>query len=301
MKKRHVFLIAVICSFICGAGLVPNTATAVKENEVVHVVLLAGQSNMAGGGNYDELDAATKERTEKVSNRVWVSQSNTEQKPLSYFKNRPSKKYNFTKRFGPELFVGLTLAEANPDKKYLLIKEAKGGTALYGAWNPDWSAEKAKLIEKGERKQSWNLCEIHMSSIKENLKLLQKKGYAYKVVGMAWMQGENDGLLDVSADSYEENLNKLIAKYRKEFAAEKMPFVYGQINSRYGVKDGAKRVRSAMERVQNTANAISMIQTQVGPPWDDYPKHSDNVHYNTEGQKRLGIAFAKELIRLKKH
>ena len=213
-----------------------------QEKKEVQVVLLAGQSNMAGAGNYDDLDESIKRRIEKVSNRVFISQSNSLQKPLSWYKNKPSKKYQFTKRFGPELMIGLTLAEKYPKKEFLLIKYAKGGTALYGAWNPNWTLEKAKEVEKGVKKQSWNLVQQHFDLIHKNLEILKEKGKSYKIIGMTWMQGENDAVLDKAANSYADNLEILIKKYRTAFKVKKMPFVFGQINSRYGIKNGAKIV-----------------------------------------------------------
>ena len=114
MKKVLLF-------FICS---VLYSCSSFSQNEI-HVVLLSGQSNMAGHGNYDELDESLKKRLEKVADRVLLSTSNNpkiEPRPLSYNKSKASKKYNFTKHFGPELFVGLTLAEANPNQKYLLIE-----------------------------------------------------------------------------------------------------------------------------------------------------------------------------------
>ena len=251
---------------------------------------------MAGAGNYDELDDSIKERVEKVANRVFISQSNTKQKPLSYYKNKPSKKYDFTKRFGPELLIGLTLAEKYPQKEFLLIKHAKGGTALYGAWNPNWSLEKAKEIEKGDKKQSWNLVKQHIDLINQNLSILKEKGKSFKIIGLTWMQGENDAVLEKAANMYAENLEKLIKKYRTTFNEMYMPFVFGQINSRYGVKNGAETVRKQMEIASKKNKNTFLIKTNTDKSWSDYPKHLDNVHYNTEGQKRLGIAFANQLI-----
>ena len=271
-----------------------------QTSKEIHVVLLAGQSNMAGAGNYDDLDDALKERIRKVSDRVRVSQSNTAQVPLSYYANKPSEKYNFTKRFGPELFLGLTLAEANPNQEYLFIKEAKGGTALYGAWNPNWTLEKAQEIEVGAEKQQWNLCEIHIKSIQQNLEILTSKKKKYKIIGMAWMQGENDAMLKKAAKSYKNNLQKLVKKYRTTFNEPKMPFVLGQINSRYGVEGAAEIVRNQMEKFSNSDKNAFLITTTTDTTWADFPKNSDNVHYNSEGQKRLGEAFAKAFFEINK-
>lgn len=265
------------------------------QKKEVQVVLLAGQSNMAGHGNYENLDANLRVRIDKIKHRVLLSDGGKEAKPLSYTRIKPSEKYQFTKSFGPEIFIGLTLAEAHPNQEFLLIKKAQGGTALYGAWNPEWSEDKAKEIEKGF-KQKLNLCKIHIEAIHKNLKALEKKGQPYKIIGMAWMQGENDAILDVSANTYGETLKKLILLYRKEFHLEEMPFVIGQINSRYGVENGAARVRKEMEEVANDDAKVGIIKTSTDTSWNDYPKNPDNVHYNADGQKRLGISFAEQLI-----
>lgn len=267
------------------------------EESSIQVVLLAGQSNMAGAGDFDELEDSEIKRIEKISARVSLSFNGKPAKPLSYYKNKPSEKYHFLKRFGPEIFIGLELAEANPNKHYLLIKRSQGGTALYGAWNPEWTEEKAKEVEK-VHKQKIKLYSMHIADIKENLELLEKKGKSCKIIGMAWFQGENDAVKKVAADSYDENLTKLINAYRSEFNIPKMPFVIGQTNSRYGIKGGAAIVRKAMEKVAKSVEHVDIIKTTTDTTWNDFPKHSDNVHYNAEGQKRFGIAFGKKLMNL---
>ncbi|QVY65579.1 sialate O-acetylesterase [Polaribacter sp. Q13] len=293
MKTSKYLLVVVITVFFsCKSALIS------QEKKEVQVVLLAGQSNMAGAANYDDLDASIQKRIEKVADRVFISQSNTAQTPLSYYKNKPSKKYGFTKRFGPELLIGLTLAEKYPNKEFLLIKHAKGGTALYGAWNPEWTIENAREIEKGAKKQSWNLVQQHIDLINQNLNILKEKGKSYKVIGMAWMQGENDATLEKAATTYAATLEKLITKYRTTFKVKDMPFVFGQINSRYGVKNGAKTVREQMEKVSLEVKNVHLVKTSTDTSWSDFPKNSDNVHYNAEGQLRLGTKFANELIKM---
>jgi len=269
----------------------------VNESKEVHVVLLAGQSNMAGAGNFDALNSSEIERIEKVSNRVSLSFNGKSAKPLSYYDNKPTEKYDFLKRFGPEIFIGLALAENNPDQEYLLIKRSQGGTALYGAWNPNWTADKAKAVEK-PKKQNIQLYDRHIDDIRTNLKAIETQGKSYKIIGLAWMQGENDAAKEVSARTYEANLKILIESYRNEFKIENMPFVIGQINSRYGKfkKQGPSMVRQAMEDVAASDKYVDIIKTTTDESWNDYPKHTDNVHYNAEGQRRLGNAFAEKLI-----
>ena len=77
-----------------------------------------------------------------------------------------------------------------------------------------------------------------------------------------------------------------------------MPFIFGQINSRYGKNGGAEIVRSQMIKYAGFDKNSQLINTSTESSWNDFPKYTDNVHYNTEGQKRLGIAFAKAYFNL---
>ncbi|WP_117883673.1 sialate O-acetylesterase [Aureibaculum luteum] len=297
----YTFILVIFIFTSCNTAKVDASKSKIGDSKDVHVVLLAGQSNMQGAGNFDNLNASEIERIEKVSSRVSLSFNGGKVEPLSYYDNKPSEKYEFTKRFGPEIFIGLTLAENNPNQEFLLIKRSQGGTALYGAWNPNWTAEKAKAVEK-EKKQKIQLYNLHIQDIKENLKALETQNKTYKIIGLAWMQGENDAAKEISATTYEENLKILIKSYRDEFGIINMPFVIGQINSRYGKykAKGPAMVRKAMEDVANSDKNVDIVKTTTDTSWSDYPKHMDNVHYNAEGQKRLGKAFGEKLIILNK-
>ncbi|GAA4237802.1 hypothetical protein GCM10022291_25800 [Postechiella marina] len=300
MKKVKYFYV------VCLILLVISCVSSKKQSlaKEVHVVLLGGQSNMAGHGDYNKLSDNVKRRIEAVSSRVLLSTSNNEQiesRPLSYYISKDNKKYDFIKHFGPELFIGLTLAEANPNREYLLIKKAVGGTSLYGAWNVNWSAEKANISERGEARKAMQLYSSHVKNIDIQLNKIVASGKSYKILGMVWMQGESDTNKELTATSYRDNLYDLISAYRTHLGLAKMPFVIGQINAlprKY--KEGPELVRSAMQEVANQDLKVSIVNTTNVKGWMDYPKHSDDLHYNYEGQKRLGKAFAACLMELNK-
>lgn len=291
MAKMKLHMCCLLMLLISGIGVSQS-----NNNEEVQIVLLAGQSNMVGAGNFDELSIADKQRLEKIASRVWLSYNGKEAQPLSYFDNKPSAKYNFTKRFGPELFMGLTLAEANPNKKFLLIKRALGGTSLYGAWNPNWSAERSALVEMDAQRKQIKLYNLHLEAIKKHIESLKAQGRTYKFIGLAWMQGEKDTNKEVSAKSYKINLEKLIENYRKDLKTKNLHFVIGQVNvlpRKY--KPGVALVRKAQLDVAKSDIRNSIVETSMQKSWEDYPKHPDDTHYNTVGQTKLGEAFAKAL------
>lgn len=278
------------------------SAFCFAQKKEVQVVLLGGQSNMAGHGNYNALDTASLLRVQKASEKVLLATRDPKKKepvPLTGYNGGKSKKYNFSKHFGPELFSGVVLSEKYPEEDFLLIKTAVGGTSLYGAWSPNWTKEKAMVAERGEQRQKMQLYKSHLKNIKSNLAALEAKGIPYKIVGMLWMQGEADTNSELKANAYEANLKELIAAYRKEFKSKDLPFVVGQVNVLpRKFKEGPSIVRKAMENVAAADNKVVLVKTAMDKAWLDFPKHSDNTHYNVEGQKRLGTAFGEALYKL---
>ena len=174
------------------------------------------------------------------------------------------------------------------------MKTAVGGTALYGAWNPHWSADKMAFIERDEKKRKLKLIEQHHHTIRHHLATLNKP---YQIVGMAWMQGETDTRTQESSSHYLRNLTTLIADYRHAFQTPEMPFVMGQVNMvRSHYKPGITKVREAIATLARQDPYSSMVATSLDPSWSDFPKHKDNTHYNTQGQQRLGTAMAHKLM-----
>lgn len=276
------------------------TAVISAAQDTVQVVLLAGQSNMEGSGLYMNLSNSDKQRIHDISSRVMISNKGANPIPLTYSVSEYQKeRLGFGEVFGPEMFIGLTMAEAQPENEFLLIKLAQGGTALYGAWNPEWEAAKADYAEDKAFKKELKLYEQHQQYIRENLQSLKEQGKPYKIVGMAWMQGENDAAKELCAKNYEANLRKIIAGYRKTLNEPNMPFVLGQINSTYGdFPNGPGMVRNAQRQVALNDPFTEIIMTGTDENWRDFPKHADNVHYNAVGQKRLGCAMAAKLLDL---
>ena len=287
--KKALLIVLVICLNL-----------GINAQKSVKIVLLAGQSNMAGAGNYEALSQGDKARVEAAAERVFLCNNENNSLPLSsYYSKYQDEKRGYGNVFGPELFIGVTLAEQYPDEGFLLLKRAEGGTSLYGAWHPNWTEERGRVGENKAHKQSMQLVKEHMTIINANLERLEKDGRSYEIIGMAWMQGENDAARELRAREYEENLKKLITKYRKTYTSKDMPFVMGQINSRYGnFPEGPAMVRQAVVNIAEADTDCAVIHISTDESWSDFPKTSDNVHYNHEGQKRLGIAMGEALIEL---
>ncbi|WP_440875648.1 sialate O-acetylesterase [Thalassotalea sp. PLHSN55] len=298
-KTSIINLLLLVFMLSCLSGCIVGFNS--KTKPPINIVLLAGQSNMAGAGNYNALSVDTIKRIKAIQDRVTISVDNSPLQPLSYtYSDHHLKKYGFGETFGPELYMALTLAEQNPKQHYVFIKTAVGGTSLQGAWNPNWSQEKANTAEKGH-KQQLKLFSQHINQTKQVLAQLEKNQQRYKISALVWLQGENDAARELRARHYHDNLTALISAYRHKLKTPNLTVLIGQINSTYGnFPQGPAMVRNAQKQAAETDSNVYLITTSTNSTWQDFPKHIDNVHYNTQGQTRLGKVFANTLINITK-
>jgi hypothetical protein len=88
------------------------------------VFLLAGQSNMAGAGLFDQLKKSEQKAPEGV--KIWHKNQWQEVGPgVSANEGR----------FGPELAFGRAMRKAFPEDAIYLINTAAGGTSMHKHWN----------------------------------------------------------------------------------------------------------------------------------------------------------------------
>ena len=110
------------------------------------------------------------------------------------------------------------------------------------------------------------------------------------IVGMIWMQGENDSTVPDQAKAYRQNLKNLIAKVRTDFNAPDMKFVVGRISTMsklWATPENLELVRKVQQDVAKIADNTSWIDT------DDL-KWAYYGHYGTQGQIELGLRFANQ-------
>ena len=288
--KKHSLFILLFLSF-AGVSLAQST-------QKTKVFLLAGQSNMDGRGDASKLSEAEMKLLTNASQKIHfvykgtVGEGNAIQydgaldftNPWSFVK----QKFRIEKCFGPELFFGVELVKNYPKQDYLFIKRSQGGTSLYGAWNPNWSFEKASFFNEQDKPKLYQdfidlvdaeLAELHPDS--------------YEIVGMLWVQGETDSNTSngsVAADTYHLNLENLINSVRDHYDIPDLPFLI--------VGVGSKKVQKAMVQVSNKLTNVSFIERSQDVNRSNYTPiytHKWNGkpvgHYNYEGMKKIGQLF----------
>lgn len=266
-------------------GLAVSGASA--DTPKTKVFLFAGQSNMDGRGDGSKLTDAELKQLEAAGKRIQFAYNHEPIRPLGLTIPRAGtrKKFNLEKTFGPEVFIGLKLAEQYPEEEMLFIKRAIGGTSLYGCWNPNWTEAKAAQMNEAK---SPKLYRDFVDYVKETLTTLPAD--SYEICGMFWVQGEADSSVtkkgpEPSAE-YGANLEALITSVRRELSADQMPLFIQQVGSG-GVVEGMKWLAAKDANVnlveQSSDEASPFHLPGYGPPVG---------HYNYEGMKRIGLNLA---------
>ena len=257
----------------------------VTKSKKIKIFLLAGQSNMDGRAKASGLSDVDKARLKKAQNNVTLYYNFGEGKPLDVTKvaDHTANKFGEDYLFGPEIFFGIEMSEKYPDHKIILIKRARGGMSLYGAWNPDWTLEKATLIKEAKQPK------LYSEFVDYSRKVLSKLDKeTYDLCGMLWVQGESDSGKKGGTkprETYEANLTKLISKVRSDFKHPKLPFLMFQVGNGkvvLGMKNIAKNIENVVLIPQEN-NKKSKFYFEKNPP--------PIGHYVTSSMKRIGTYF----------
>jgi hypothetical protein len=289
IKKYPIFLLI----FLSYAGV--SMAQRIQKTKVF---ILAGQSNMDGRGDASKLSETEMKLLTNASKKIHFVYKGTvgEGNAIRYngeldFTNPwnfVKQKFRIEKCFGPELFFGVDLVKNYPKHDYLFIKRSQGGTSLYGAWNPNWSVEKASFFKEQDKPK---LYQDFIDLVDAELAKLQPD--SYEIIGMLWVQGETDSNTSngpIAADTYQKNLENLIISLRSHYNIPDLPFLM------LGV--GSKKVQNAMAQVSYKLTNVSFIERSQDVNKSNYTpiythkwKDKPVGHYNYEGMKKIGHLF----------
>ena len=246
----------------------------IEVTNKVAVYLFGGQSNMAGATSDRSFLNGTPKANPLPDVQIWDGGFN------SFTALRPGYNDNFGtgNGFGAELGFGHALEAARDSgaiesEEIYLIKYAIGATNLAEEWNVDTGGPIYSQFT------AW---------VNDALANLTSNGIGYDIEGMMWMQGENDAFTPSFANSYEANLNRLIADVRRRYDAD-MDFVIGRLHEELTpfFYTEANTVRQAQVNVANSDARNYWVNTDgfvVNP--------IDGVHFDSSGHLALGEAFA---------
>ncbi len=260
----------------------PETAPPQQQpTGKLNVFIFAGQSNMEGRADGAKLSDTDQKRLARVKDRIALAFNGESVRPLGPVapSQEISEIYKCEQIFGPELFFGIALAEAWPQERFLFIKRTAGATTLHGAWNPDWSPEKAATTKETEAPKLYGELVAYTRTV--------LAGYPpedYELRGMLWVQGESDGNIPEAARAYGDNLRALVARIRTDTSQKSLPFLLFEV--------GGPDVVRGMRRVAQETPDVHLIPQRPEPDSPDFYEKLENGHYNHEGLKKLGLRFA---------
>lgn len=288
MKFR--FVMNLVCVALMTVSLSEEAGGTIK------VFLLAGQSNMAGHGDADDLTGALAGYLSPQADvNIWRSfqdegnavGSTNGWIPLApefgdFYNLRNSPTFGGREpSFGPEVSFGKAVAVALPDDEIYLIKHAWGATSLAGGWDP--VAGTSSGVMTGSNTTPGLQYNLFTSTVASALTNLDNAGLSYEIAGMLWLQGESDAINASTDNAYEANLTAFIAQTRTNYGDD-LPFIIARINPQWGGADS--ETRAAQQSVAEATEGVYWFDT------DNFSRPSGNVHYDTQGQIEIGQAFA---------
>jgi hypothetical protein len=253
-------------SFAQGTGNTSFPKQIIMANDLpskqnVWVFLMAGQSNMAGRGTVEPSDTIPDTRilTINQNNEIVVAKE-----PLHYYE--PTR---------TGLDCGLSFARALlkslPDNvSILLVPAAVGGSSIQ-QWIGDSTWRDVKLL----------------SNAKEKMMIASKAG-VFK--GILWHQGEANANTVDDIGKHAARLRILISMLRDIAGNKTLPFLMGELGSFSDNAELFQKLNEQLKAYSNTDKNSAVIGTS------DLPHKGDNLHFNSEAQRRMGERFAQTFV-----
>jgi hypothetical protein len=257
MRLFTCILALVFCSLSCAEEAKAASVT-IPDRAHFRLVLLAGQSNMAGRGKVEDQDRKAHPRVVMLSEKGdWVPAID----PVHYDKPGAG--------VGPGRTFAITLADADPSITIGLIPTACGGSSIT-TWVPGGFHNQTKS-------HPYDDCLART-------KRAMKDG---ELMAILWHQGESDGSKD-AAEHYHERLLELMTRFRTEFKAPEVPILIGQLGQfpKKPWGETYQQVDAAHQSLVKEMPHVAFV------PSDGLTPNPDNVHFNAESQREFGRRYA---------
>jgi len=242
-------------------------ATPPADPAKFELYLLVGQSNMAGRGPLTPADKVADPRVLVLDHAdKWV----TKGEPIHF--DKPGML-----GVGPGYTFGKLMADHKPGVIIGLIPCAFGGTTLE-QWDP-----------KSTDKKLYPPDNLYENAIRR-AQIAMKSG---TLKGILWHQGEGNSGSEAAAKDYAARLAQLIASFRTDLNAPKVPFIVGEIGYFLYVKGPLpERVNSEIDKVPQVSPYCAVASAK------GLTDKGDHLHFNNASQKELGKRYFEAYLQM---
>lgn len=230
-----------------------------KEN--LWVFILAGQSNMAGRGKVEPMDTISNPRILTINK---TGELILAKEPLHFYEPTLTG-------LDCGLSFGKKLLNYIPDSvSILLLPTAVGGSAIQ-QWIGDETYRNVSLF----------------SNFKEKTAIGKQHGI---IKAILWHQGESDAASPETIEIYDKQLGVLFSKFRAEVGNPTLSICYGRLGPFSKTDKSWQAINAKMEDYQKTDPFSYLIQTK------NLNHKGDFIHFDAEGQRAMGISYAKAFL-----
>jgi len=279
----------------CVLGL----ACAAEAQEVIHVFLMGGQSNMLGRATVSGSDPLLVNGLEAggiAGNSILYHHNYRGSQTLAAngfttLGARPADDGELG-NFGPELTFGRDIQNAIGDETIAILKHAVGGTSLYGDWYADGTVD-----QNSDGPQYAQFKQL----VRNGLARLQSDhpDAEVKVIAMLWHQGEAD--VGSQSLNYKNNLTHFIHDVRDDLDLPDLPFFIGGLSD---LQEPNFESRGRLEMMRVLVQAQKDVAASVPGTWyvslngaDGLSVDESGLHFDLNGYQVMGEQFAAEMLR----
>ncbi|MCB2225643.1 MAG: sialate O-acetylesterase [Desulfarculaceae bacterium] len=242
------------------------------------IFILAGQSNMSGRGELNQLPDNFPANRERIANFNNAYQWSGPQEPLDSPQGQKDLcSLDLTPGVGPGASFGQRISELMPTVHVGLIPCALGGAGI-AMWAP-----------------STNPKTLYGSSIRRAGEAA-KRG---RVRGVLFFQGESDTASRAAVVAWPRRFAALVAAWRRDLGDPTLPVVFAQLGRLGGnlKSDPDYRYWNLLKAKQAKLRLpyVAMVRS------DDLALKPDGIHLSTSGQIFLGRRMAEAMYRLLIH
>jgi len=233
-------------------------------------VLIAGQSNAAGRADATGLAADPADSGVEYFYEVTSSGGTDFSSGGNFVALAP-----VDNTFGPEFALARTLKNNHGVTNLAFIKRARGGTNLFEDWAPGGS-----------------MYQPFISDCTTALNLITTRGDTFNIIGLAWHQGERDGVEGQTTAQYQANLHTFLSSVRQDLHAvfpdsgfEDLKVAVGEVFSQPGISPA----QHAASDIDGGARFVATSDLNL----------FDGLHFDAPGQLAMGERMADALIALR--